>query len=81
MHMHVDDIAEWLRVAECEAMVLTHISRRTHLGLARDRLAEVAGSRHARRALILMDHKTNKERYEQQLGDAELGSRPPRRGR
>lgn len=81
MHMHVDDIAEWLRVAECEAMVLTHISRRTHLGMARDRLAEVAGTRHARRALLLMDHKTNKERYEQQLADAERASRPPRRGR
>lgn len=75
MHLHVDDIAEWLKVSECEAMILTHVSRRTHLGFARDRLAQVAGTRHAKRALLLMDHKSNKERYERQLEDAERAER------
>lgn len=79
MHMHVDDIVEWLRVAECQAMVLTHISRRTHLGFARTHLTELAGRDLARKVHFLMDHRTNKARYEEQLFQAEREAR--KRGR
>ncbi len=64
-HMHVNDIAEWLRVVECEAMVLTHISRRTHLQQARDALEKAAGDL-ASNVHLLMDHRTNRARYEAQ---------------
>lgn len=70
MHLHVNDIAEWLRVAECQHMVLTHISRRTHLGYARDRVRELVGEERSRKVLFLMDYRNNKERYERQLADA-----------
>ena len=70
MHMHVENIAEWLRVAECKHMVLTHISRRTHLGFARQRIAELLGPEQAPRVHLLMDYRTNKDRYEKQLVDA-----------
>ncbi len=70
MHMHVDNIAEWLRVLECQHMVITHISRRTHLGFARDRVKELIPEDKASRVLFLMDYRNNKERYERQLIDA-----------
>jgi len=76
-HLHADDIAEWLRVAECEAMVLVHVSRRTHMGEARSQLAKVLGDENASRVLFLMDFRTNRERYEKQL--AEAGVEPVRR--
>lgn len=74
MHMHIDDVGEWLRFAECKAMVLTHISRRTNLTYARKRLAEVAGEA-ADRVFLLMDYRTNAARYEGQAAAVE--GRPP----
>lgn len=70
-HLHLTDIAEWLRVAECEAMVLVHVSRRTHLGEAREQLAGVVKPEDAERVHFLMDHRNNRLRYERQLADAE----------
>jgi len=66
MHLHVGDIAEWLGVAECRHMVLTHISRRTHLGFARQQLVDLVGEEKARRVLFLMDYRAARERYERQ---------------
>jgi ribonuclease Z len=73
-HMHVNDIAEWLRVVECEAMVLTHVSRRTNLQYAMDQLAKIAGDR-ANKVFFLMDHRQNKARYERQAMEAERRER------
>jgi ribonuclease Z len=75
MHMHIDDIAEWLRVARCEAMVLTHISRRTNLQYVADRVKEVVGPESARKIHVLMDQRTNRARYEKQAEDAERRER------
>jgi ribonuclease Z len=69
-HLHADDIAEWLRVAECETMVLVHVSRRTHMGEARAQLAKVLGEEESGRVLFLMDHRTNRDRYDGQLVEA-----------
>ncbi|GJM19700.1 MAG: hypothetical protein DHS20C14_19130 [Phycisphaeraceae bacterium] len=74
MHLHVNDLAEWLRVAECEAMVVTHVSRRTNVAYARKRLDEVCGD-DAKRAHLLMDHRTNRAIYEQQAIEAEQRER------
>ena len=71
MHLHVDDIAEWLPVTECEAMVITHVSRRTHLAYAQDRLHEAVGPELAQRCLFLMDYRGNRERFERQEAEAE----------
>jgi ribonuclease Z len=70
MHMHADDIAEWLRVLECKALVLTHLSRRTNLSLARRHIEELAGPEGAQRLHVLMDHRHNRLRYERQLAEA-----------
>lgn len=69
MHMHVDAVAEWLRVLECNHLVLTHISRRTNLTFVRKRLGDLAGPAAMAKVQILMDYKHNKERYDKQLID------------
>ncbi|MBX3318124.1 MAG: MBL fold metallo-hydrolase [Phycisphaeraceae bacterium] len=75
MHMHVADVAEWLRVLESQALVLIHISRRTNLQFARKRLVEAVGADRASKVLFLMDHKNNRERYEEQARVAEHAGR------
>jgi ribonuclease Z len=85
MHMHAEAIAEWLRVLESQNLVLTHLSRRTNLGYARERLLKLAGPQLMKKVEFLMDYKYNKERYEKQLADNgqlpdELASRGPRSG-
>lgn len=85
MHLHLDDIAEWLRVCECQTMVLAHLSRRTNLTFARTELAKTLGRDKVGKVELLMDGRFNKERYERQQRDAgehpeQTGERPPRRG-
>lgn len=78
MHMHVDDLAEWLRVVESQYVVLVHISRRTDMSMARQRIAQISGPKMADRIHFLMDYKGNREKYERQVAEAEAkeGKRP-----
>ncbi|MEM9065014.1 MAG: MBL fold metallo-hydrolase [Planctomycetota bacterium] len=71
MHMHVEDIAEWLRVCEFGHCVVTHVSRRTNLAYARERLDELLPKNVAERVLLLMDFRNNRARYEAQAEEAE----------
>jgi len=70
MHMHVDDLVEWLKLVECEHMVVVHLSRRTHLGQARKQLVQQAGKELASKVHFLMDHRNNRLRYEEQAQTA-----------
>ncbi len=74
-HLHIDDVAEWLRVVECEHMVLVHVSRRTHVGFAHKQLAELVGDDLASKVHLLMDHRSNRARYERQAEEAERRER------
>ncbi len=71
MHMHIDDLAEWLRVVESQWIVLVHVSRRTDMAAAKKRIAQMAGEKTAQKLLFLMDYKGNRERYDRQLAEAE----------
>lgn len=71
MHMHVGDIAEWLRVCECEHLVLMHVSRRTNLAQARKQLVDAAGEELVQKVHFLMDHRANKFRYDRQEQEAQ----------
>ncbi len=64
-HLHLDDIAELLGTWEAEHVVLVHLSRRTLLSEARERIATLGDD--ADRIHLLMDHRTNRRRYEAQL--------------
>ena len=44
-HLHLDDIIELLRRTKAEAVGLTHLSRRTHMGSARKQIEEMAGKK------------------------------------
>ncbi|MSR33447.1 MAG: hypothetical protein EXS12_01370 [Phycisphaerales bacterium] len=65
-HIHVDDLLPLMEAWKAEHVVITHISRRTNLQFARERLIEVLGS-HMNRVHILMDHRINRQRFEQQI--------------
>jgi ribonuclease Z len=79
MHMHVHDIAEWVRVLECKALILSHISRRTHLGFARQELVRLVGEERARNIFLLMDNRFNRDRYERQEAEAQQTQQPQHR--
>ena len=66
-HLHVEDIAKLLDVWQAEHVVLVHLSRRTHITRSREQLVEMVGPEQAQRVLFLMDHRANRERFEQQL--------------
>jgi hypothetical protein len=70
MHMHIDDIVRLLPVWKADAVVLVHASRRTTIHYARERIAALAGP-HADRIHLLMDHRTNRMRYEAQLASVQ----------
>ena len=74
-HIHLDDLAALLNEWEADNVVITHISRRTSLGFARDRIKEIEDGRHNDRVHILMDYRTNRRRYEQQAAEAGLKSK------
>lgn len=79
MHMHVDDIAEWLPLLECQTLVLGHISRRTHLGDVRQALEQRLSPEDLARVRVLMDHRANRHEYERQVAQVEAttaGSAP-----
>ncbi|MFG0313440.1 MAG: MBL fold metallo-hydrolase, partial [Phycisphaerales bacterium] len=64
MHLHVNDVVEWLRVVESELLIIVHLSRRTNMHYARQRIEELAGEELASRVAFLMDHRTNRANYE-----------------
>ncbi|MCP3903895.1 MAG: MBL fold metallo-hydrolase [Planctomycetes bacterium] len=68
-HLHADDIAALLNVWQADAVVLVHFSRRTNMLQAREHLAETVGAETMERVHVLMDHRTNRLRYEQQLAE------------
>ncbi|MEM9082893.1 MAG: MBL fold metallo-hydrolase [Planctomycetota bacterium] len=74
-HLHIDDIAEWLPVLECETLVLMHLSRRSNIAEARKALSRAVGHDQARRVEFLMDARSNKIRYERQYEEAERAER------
>jgi len=70
-HIHVDDLAELLRVWKAEHVVITHTSRRTNLEEIKTAIDARIGCDEAHRIHLLMDHRSNYARYEKQLADDE----------
>ena len=66
-HLHVDDLADLLRVWKAEHVVITHTSRRTTLDQIKKAINEKIGCDDAERVHLLMDHRTNRLRYEKQM--------------
>jgi ribonuclease Z len=78
-HLHVDDLKALLEVWQAHTVVLMHVSRRTNLVQAREHIRQMTRSGSPDRVLFLMDHRTNRLRYEQQQRQAGIepdGGRP-----
>ncbi|MFO0873510.1 MAG: MBL fold metallo-hydrolase [Phycisphaerales bacterium] len=67
-HVHVEDLAALLKVWQARHVVVTHVSRRTTMSYARERLDQLAGA-DAPRVLFLMDHRANRARHERQVAE------------
>ena len=65
-HLHVRDLATLLEAWEAKYVVLLHVSRRTSLDAARTKLVELVGEAQASRVHFLMDHRTNRARWDEQ---------------
>ena len=73
-HLHVDDIVVLLKRSKAESVVLTHLSRRTHMAAARSVLEQVIPQEHRHRVFLLMDSRTNRARYEEQVRQFEASN-------
>lgn len=65
-HLHLQDVASLLKVWQAEAVILVHLTRRTNIGAAREQLESIVGEEGIERMHFLMDHRTNRQRYERQ---------------
>ena len=74
-HIHIEDLRPLLGAWKAQDVVIVHVSRRTLIPYARERIEEVAGPERARSVHLLMDHRTNRARHESQAaaGDAKAG--------
>lgn len=70
-HLHLDHIVELLERSTAEAVILTHLSRRTHISEVRRTIAKHVPSDQQHRVLLLMDSRSNRDRYEHQVAQAE----------
>lgn len=70
MHLHLGDVIEVLKRSKAEAVILTHLSRRTHLGNARKVIEAALAPSDRGRLHLLMDGRANRARYEQQAAEA-----------
>jgi len=69
-HLHLDDVCEVIKKSKAEAIILTHLSRRTHMGEARKQIDAAIAPQDRTRVHVLMDGRTNRARYEQQAAEA-----------
>ena len=70
-HIHIDDLADLLQVWKAEHVVITHTSRRTNLDEIKMAIEQRVGCDNAHRLHLLMDHRSNRIRYEKQLEEDE----------
>lgn len=69
-HMHLCDVLELVELSTSENIVLTHLSRRTHMQAAREAIFKALKPADRERVHILMDHRANHARFEKQLAEA-----------
>jgi ribonuclease Z len=73
-HLHLADLQDLMPKLNCEAIVITHLSRRTHLRAAREALETRLTPEQQERVFLLMDSRTNRDRYRRQVAEAEAAA-------
>ena len=71
-HLHFDDLAKLVPSWECEHIVVVHLSRRTLINTALERIKSLGDD--AQRIHLLMDHRANRRRYDEQVDAVEKAS-------
>lgn len=61
-HLHVSDFRAFIDDLENEHILLIHLTRRTHLPEARERLRREVGDEHMQRISFLMEHRRRRRR-------------------
>ncbi|MEX2672004.1 MAG: MBL fold metallo-hydrolase [Phycisphaeraceae bacterium] len=69
-HLHISDLVNMMPNLKAEHIVLTHLSRRTHLGQARQVLDRTLSRDDRDRVHVLMDSRANRARYADQMDEA-----------
>ena len=72
-HLHVEDLKELLSVWTAENIVIVHTTRRTTMDRVRESLVESLKPEDLERVHVLMDHRTNRLRYEKQQIESKDG--------
>ena len=70
-HIHVEDLRPLLEAWKAKDVVITHVSRRTLIPFARERIEAIAGAERAQGVHLLMDHRSNRARHESQVAAVE----------
>ena len=70
-HIHVDDLRPLLEAWTARDVVIAHVSRRTLMPFARERIEAVAGRERAQSVHLLMDHRANRARHDAQVAAVE----------
>jgi ribonuclease Z len=68
-HLHFDDLSKLIPAWECEHIVVVHLSRRTLISAALERIQSLGAD--ADRIHLLMDHRANRRRYDEQVAAVE----------
>jgi ribonuclease Z len=66
-HLHLSDVVALLKKSQAEAVVLVHLSRRTHMGASRKEIDAAITAADRPRVHVLMDSRTNRARYDEQV--------------
>ncbi len=70
-HLHLEHILDLLERSTAQAIVLTHLSRRTPMGVVKKTLGQFVPPEQKDRLFILMDNRGNRDRYDAQVAEAE----------
>jgi len=73
-HLHAQDVARLIQRCDAQHIVLTHLSRRTHMNQARQAIEDLLPEELHGRVHFLMDNRRNRDRYDEQLRDAEANA-------
>lgn len=68
-HLHLNDVVRLLGKSKAESVVLTHLSRRSHLGQVKKQIESQVSAKDRQRVFILMDNRTNRARLDSQRGE------------
>jgi ribonuclease Z len=72
-HLHLDDVVHLLKRSTATAVVLTHVSRRTHISVVRKQIEDALSPEDRARVYLLMDSRPRRSADRSRGAEAALG--------